>query len=470
MEPNIEPVKAIPKARVISAGMEAELSLLEPRNGGAAASAQEMLSALEAIGVVYGIDNAVIDKLARSPQYNQPFVVAKGLAAVEGTPGRLEYKVNLSKDMRPKENPDGSVDYKDLGLIQNVRAGDVLCIRIPAGPGTPGRTVQGTETKPKPGREEALPMGKNTTISEDQLQLLAACDGQVDLVGNKLMVLNTFTVNGDVNNATGNIDFVGNLIIYGNVLSGFRIQAEGNITVNGSVEDATVIATGNIILKEGINGGGQGGQSIVQAGGFVKSKYIQNGTVKAGGDVESTFIQHSFIQSNTSVNVIGSKGRLAGGRVVARNTINTSFAGGRTSAISTFLEVGNDPAIIERHNELARQIENQTNQMNSLKPAINMLTGQEQAGSLSADRQEALNQARTTYQAMEENTQNLQTEITGLKEEMAALGYGSVNVRQSAYPGVHIVIGPEHLLLETQYNNTSFVRGAEGISFVPCTS
>jgi len=247
------------------------------------------------------------------------------------------------------------------------------------------------------------------------------------------------------------------------------VRADGNVTINGSVEDATVISGGNIILKEGIHGGGQGSQHVVQASGTIKSKFIQNGNVRAGGDIETTFIQHSLIQSNSNVTVIGAKGRLAGGRTIARNSITTPSAGGRNSVIPTVLEVGNDPVIVERSRQLSRQIETLENQMGSLKPAIETLGALAEQGALTESRQEALAQAKVTYQGMDENMTKFQAEMEGLRNEMSSLGYGTVNIKQAAYPGVRIIIGTEQLLLETEYTNTTFqrIKGKEGLDFIP---
>jgi len=463
-EQDHQPIDAIVKVTVTSGGMEAELFVFPPQYGGVQPTAEKLLSALAEAKVTYGINHEMIESLAANPQYNQKFTVAKGLQSVDGTPAELEYKVRLSKDLRPRENPDGSVDYKDLGIVQNVMENDVLCAKKPASPGEPGCNVLGVALQPRPGRDVAFPMGKNTKLSNDQLQLLAACDGQVDMIGQNLQVLNTYTITGDVSNATGNINFVGSLIINGNVLAGFTVQASGNITINGSVEDATVIAEGNVIVTEGILGGGQGS---VKAEGFVKAKYIQSGVVIAGGDIESTFIQHSNIQSNSNVNVIGSRGRLTGGRVVARNNINCASIGGKNNVIPTTLEVGSSPATAERHRELEKLIGTTGNQISSLLPGISMLERMEKEGSITADKREMLNQAKAAYQQLNRNLAEMEAEMERVDEELSKLGYGSVNAKESIYPGVRIIIGSEQMLLENQYDFTSFIRGSEGISFVP---
>jgi len=458
------PIKAIPRVNVSSDGLRAELTVEPPLHGGAGITGEEIRLFLLANKITHGVLDEILAGWDRHPQYNQPIEIAKGQAAVDGAPATLDYKVRLGKDYRPRENPDGTVDYKDMGIIQNILANEVLCVKTPATPGTPGTSVYGVILQPRPGRDLLLPMGKGTKASEDQLQLLAECDGQVDLYGGKLHVHNTFTVNGDVCNATGNINFVGNVIVHGNVLTGFAVQASGNVTVNGCVEDARVTAGGNIVLKEGIQGGEQGS---VQAGGFIKSKYIQNGHVRAEGDVEATFIQHSHVQSGGSVNVVGAKGTLAGGKVVARNAINGVFVGSRNSHTLTVLEVGNNPATIERKKQLLEDIEKASSQMASLQQAITMLEAMEREDRISDDRREALNQARSVYQVLSENTKSQREENVAVDEELKTLGFGLINIRQAAYPGVRIVIGSEQMVLENTYNHTTFTRGEDGISAGP---
>ncbi|MCL2121065.1 MAG: FapA family protein [Clostridiales bacterium] len=462
-----EPIHAIPKITIASDGMSAEMTIFPPYYGGAHVTDEEIRKALAEAGVQYGIDEGVIDLAVKKPMYDQSYVVARGLDAVDGQPARLEFKVELGRDSKPKENPDGTVDYKDLGIIENVMQEDVLCVKIPATQGEVGCNVLCVKLQPRPGRDLALPMGQNTKLSEDGLQLLAVCDGQVDMVGSKLQVLNTFTVKTDVGNATGNINFVGNLVIQGNILTGFSVQASGNITVNGWVEDATVIAGGNIVLKDGIQGKGSNSPHIIEAGGFIKSKYIQDSNVKAVGDIESTAVLRSYVLCSGNVNVIGSKGRVTGGRVVARNSINTAYAGGRNIAVPTILEVGNNPATTERYQYLTKQIETMQTQMNSLRPAITMLGELEKSGTLSGDRLDALNQARSAYQAIEENLASLQQEVIEVKEEMDTLGYGYVNIKRTAYPGVRIIIGAEQTQLDTEHTASSFARGETGIYFGP---
>lgn len=87
-----------------------------------------------------------------------------------------------------------------------------------------------------------MPKGKNTEISEDGQNLIAAINGQINYIDGKVNVFQNYEVPANVDNSTGNINFIGNVIVRGSVLSGFVIQAGGNVEVGGVVEGATIIA------------------------------------------------------------------------------------------------------------------------------------------------------------------------------------------------------------------------------------
>jgi len=135
--------------------------------------------------------------------------------------------------------------------------------------------------------------------------------------------------------------------------------------------------------------------------------------------------------------------------------------------IPTTIEVGNNPVTAERRRQLLKEMETATGQMASLQPAITMLETLEKEGSIPEYRQEALNQARTVFQTLSENMVQMQAEMAEVEEELGKLGYGVVNVTQSAFPGVRVIIGSEQLLLETQYDHTTFSRSEEGVVFGP---
>ena len=174
---------------------------------------------------------------------------------------------------------DGTADYHNLGLVINVKKGDLLAEIIPPTKGIPGKTVTGKIIPAKAGKEVRIRIGKNVIVSEDGYKMFAEIDGQPIMYDNKLSVLPILEIKGDVGPATGNIDFLGSVIVQGNVKSGFSINANGDLQVNGIVEATEIQAGGDIIINRGIQGQGKG---ILKAGRDFKVRYIENATVEAG--------------------------------------------------------------------------------------------------------------------------------------------------------------------------------------------
>ena len=64
-------------------------------------------------------------------------------------------------------------------------------------------------------------------------------------------------IDGNVDYAVGSINYVGDVHVHGDVLSGFSIQAMGDITVDGVVEACTIEAGGDLVVAKGIAGSDQ---------------------------------------------------------------------------------------------------------------------------------------------------------------------------------------------------------------------
>ena len=90
-----------------------------------------------------------------------------------------------------------------------------------------------------------------------------------------------YQIRGDVDFHTGNIDFNGDVIIGGDVKSGFKIISKGNIYVNGTVESSDLQSNeGSIFIKNGIQG--KNNCSIKALKGSVFTGYVQNASIECG--------------------------------------------------------------------------------------------------------------------------------------------------------------------------------------------
>ncbi len=72
--------------------------------------------------------------------------------------------------------------------------------------------------------------------------IYANVNGQVSIIDNRIHVLDVYEVNESISMKIGNIDFPGKIVIRGDVPTGFTIKAEGDISIFGLVEAATIIA------------------------------------------------------------------------------------------------------------------------------------------------------------------------------------------------------------------------------------
>ena len=178
---------------------------------------------------------------------------------------------------------------------------------MPAKPGIPGTAVTGNEIPPKDGKEAHFKIGKNIVVNAEKTAMYSAIDGLVTKTEKeKINVFPVYEVNGDVDYNVGNIDFVGTVVIRGNILTGFRVKASGDIRVTGGIEGAEVESDGSIEISGGIIGSNKG---YVKAGHNVRCSFIQEGNVLAGEDIiVSQSIMHSNVRAGRNVKCTGAKG------------------------------------------------------------------------------------------------------------------------------------------------------------------
>jgi len=285
-----------------------------------------------------------------------------------------------------------------------VHKGEVLAQKIAATYGKPGETVDGVEVPALPGRDLEIPIGKGVELSEDRMQAIASLDGLPAIISGKICVLPVFEVKNDVDMSVGNIDFVGNVIVRGNITSGFTVKANGNIDVFGNVEDAYVEAGGKIAIRGGIYGRGKG---LVKAAEDIVVRFVERGNVKAQGSVKvGEAVMHSNITAGKKVSVGGKRGLIVGGMVRAGEVVEARTIGSHL-ATPTEIEVGVDPEL---------RVE------------------------LSEDKKELLLKlTRTQFQLMAQLKQAVQRK-SELDEATKTTVQGKVSAADRIYPGVRITI------------------------------
>ncbi|MFS8500198.1 MAG: FapA family protein [Caldicoprobacter sp.] len=442
-------------------GMLATMMLLPP-DGGRLLEYKDVIQALTDKGVVYGIDENAIRQALNSRRYGQEVIVARGKPPQNGEDAKLTYHFKPDKKSKPEIREDGTVDYHSLDNIENVTKGQVLVTLTPSTPGVDGKTVLGTSVPAKPGKPLVLPAGKNVVVSDDGLKLLAAIDGKVEMIGGRVHVYSVHEVKNNVDNSTGNINFVGSVIIHGNVLSGFEVRAGGSIEVRGVVEGATLIAEGDVILRKGLQGAKKG---MIRAGGSVTARFIENGTVYAKGDVTAEAIMHSNVVSGQYVRLIGKRALIVGGRVHAALGITASTIGS-PMATSTVLEVGISPEIRQEYEQLKEELQRLEKEQRKIEQALAVLSRMESSGRLPLDKVITKHKALRARDEYSLKIPTIKARLFELEEAFLKGAHGKIHVKKVVYPGVSITIGQSTFNVKDPINYVTFLRDEGEIRFV----
>lgn len=220
--------------------MEARVTV-SPEAG--AVDPAEIEAALRSHGVVWGVNREALALAAANP--GTPVPAARGTPPQPGENGRLE--ILFPRDPGPRPVSDRErIDYRERPAVPAVEPGQVIARVIPPGPGVPGMTVTGREVPAPAGRPARLAAGAGTSWGDDGTSLRADRLGQpvMDAAGESVVihVIPTLNHRGDVDMATGNLRFSGNIVVQGDVAKGMTVEAGGSVLVLGDVSGATVSA------------------------------------------------------------------------------------------------------------------------------------------------------------------------------------------------------------------------------------
>lgn len=426
--------------------MEASAFFYAPSEGGELMTPREFLEDLAYRNITFGLDSEAITHFFGNREYCKEFTVAKGRKTREGCDAKVEYMFKTNLRAKPTMREDGSVDYFNLNIINNVKKGDKLAVLIPEDPGDPGQNIYGDILRPHPVKPTKIKAGKNTVLSEDELELVADADGHVTIKEGKVTVSNVISFE-NVDVSTGNIDYDGSVEVKGTVATGFSIKAGANILVKGVVEGASLKAGNDIILERGINGMAKG---EITAGGNIISKFIENARVSAKGSVISESIMHSNVAAGTEINVSGKKGFIAGGKVTATDKITAKILGSEMGA-STIIEVGADPRVKMRMKELQKAMTESQKRLETIKPTIESVTKRLRSGQkLTPDQTRQAQQLMTMNKVLTSQLEKNSTELAELQQKLADSKGAYVVVEGTAYPGTTIQIADQITTLKTE--------------------
>ncbi len=396
----------------------------------------EVLELLKAEKICYGIETTEIEKSLREQQ-GKPVCIAKGQAPLDGKDARLDFLFETGKFKKISVQDDaGKIDFHQLQTVQQVTRGQVIVIKNPATASINGMNVYGQEVQARIGKDLPLKQGKNVVWSEDGLNLIALITGEPSYVNGKVSVLEVHEINGNVNFDTGNIIFSGNVIVRGTVESGFKIEAEGEVIIHGSVEGAEIRAGGNLYVAGGISGMDK---SVISSGGDLYAKYIERATIDCGGNLTvREAIMHSQINADGKINVSTGKGLIVGGVLRCGEVVVAKNIGSRLGTV-TELEVGVTPKLKMEYQELENKLKCNHETIEKAEKGIAVLN---RTANSTSERQACLKDLMKTVYQLKGINEELEVRKQELLEEMITrLKLGQIKVSELIFPGTRVAIG-----------------------------
>lgn len=411
---------------------------------------EEIIEALSTKKVTFGLNPNAIQYVIDNPEKADNVEVATGIAHEHGINSKIIYEVDVTTDLKPKENEDGSVDFKSTNFVHSVKENTVLARKTQATPGKNGTTVTGMNIKAKDGKLVNFKYGKNVVLSEDEMFISSACDGTIRMDGVKISIIEVLEIFSDVGVKTGNVAFTGRIIIRGNVISGFKVETEDSIEIYGVVESAEILAGGDVIISGGVQGNDD---CLIRAGGDVKGNYFNNCKVVAGGMIETDSMMHCDVVCDNTITAKGRKGLILGGTYVSRHHIIAKTIGTEIGTI-TKLQLGITNDIMSDFQELAGKIKDYKENVSKLRKAVDILSKQKK---MKPNDEKILKMFESSNESLKNYNSNLKTAMIDFKNINELIEQlRDVYVKaETIYPGVRVKIGNSH------YNVKSAVAKAK---------
>lgn len=426
-------------------------------------------NAIKKAKITYGIDDQVLTKISANVKAfrGQGVVFAKGYLPKNGKDGYIEL---IRDDLEEKKKSpmvlqDGRVDFYQVKDIPTVMRGEEIARKIAPVEGEPGMDVYGIEIKPKPVKDPRFPVGKNVVVNKEETSIYSLIDGQVSITERgKINVFSIYEVHGDVDFSTGNIDFIGSVLVNGNIINDFKVKAQGDIRVKGNVEGAFVEAGGMIEISGGIIGYHKGHVKTKQS---LRASFIQNGVVSAEQDIMvSDSIMHSKVSAGGRVELDGTKALIVGGIVRAGEEVSAKVIG-NMMATPTEIEVGVNPELRVELDEIRGKLKEIALNYEKTEQALDMLENLKKLGKLSEEKDKMREKLADSFEAMKKYKTNGTQRMHEIEEKLMEESSARVKALKVMYPGVKIVIGKETRFNREEVHRSVFYINEKELTFMP---
>ncbi len=408
--------------------------------------------------------------------------IAKGKPPTDGRDGKLLLLVKPFKgDFKAGELE--RVDAKYIRAFDNIEPGVAVARVYAPTPPIPGRSPLGAALPAKEGKPIKFTIDTNTIEQkkENGFEVLhAKIAGYLSEANNKLSVEKVLKVNGDVGYKTGDIEYVGGLLITADVKKDFQVVARGDITVQGSVLSGILVSSeGAINVKGGIVGelmatvtaSSSSSAFAINSAKFARATniYAKTGitansleaiSVECGGDiVVEKEIRSAKLHSRGAVRI--PKGTIIGGKVEVICGVEAGTLG-NTAGATTEIHLISDVESSEEYREVALKIDKHALAEKSLELLLGPFAQQPaRIQTLREPQKGKMNKLFSDLKRLRAGREELQLQLNTLLSGARFNRLLRVNFLKVLHPGVIITVGKK------RFSTDVALAGPKTIDYLP---
>jgi uncharacterized protein len=261
-------------------------------------------------------------------------------------------------------------------------------------------------------------------------------------------------IEGNVDQLTGDIESEGPLIIRGDVQSGRRVHSRGNLEVDGNVEDALLESDGDVIVRHGFTGHGNG--KITAAGSVVVS-HIHNQTVVAGKDIT---VENECINATLSAGrkILSPRAVVSGGRLEACQEVELGEIG-LVDAVPPKIRAGHRAKVIEQIGTLDKDLANAERQLKEVKDAVyKLIKAKVDLGTVPADKEALLVKLQAAQKMLPERITAIGAERMALNAELQKKSDARIIVHGTVPATTMVEIDGARKILDAAITSAEFIQ------------
>lgn len=440
----------------------AVMTVYSPLHGGASVTFEKVMEELANAGVVYGIDEKTIKRMLEDKMYGQPYVVAKGKSPQNGDNGYITFRFDKEHKLKPHQNEFGVANFRELDAIVPIHKNEVIADIILPTDGIPGINVLGKDIPSKPGAMPKVSLGKNTLVTLDGTQVVAACDGHIIFGNGSFQVEEAVTIKTDLDISVGNINFFGDVHIKGNVMEGFAVNAGKNVKIDGSVFGGEVTAGGNVTIAGGcIN-------TKLTCDGNADIGFCENSELFVKGDLTSKQFAFCTAFCYGAVTAKGPTGVIAGGKVTSMHDVNAGIIGS-AKYTPTEIYIGDGSVLFARKREAEADLKESVRVYETAVKNLTYLKQRKvaQGGALTEPQQKQFRSETQSKLFHSMRINEMQALIDKLEEDISNKDSLRANVSGRIFPGAKFIINFLTLDVTDQYSRSYVTIVKDKIEVLP---